>query len=409
MNFQQGLIKYLLVDLNSFFASCEQQDNPRLRHKPIAVVPMLTDSTSVIASSIEAKRKGVKTGTKVGDAKRLCPGIIFIEGQHKRYTEYHHKIVKAVDEICPVEKVLSIDEMVCELIGREMVEATAIEIAKKIKTHILQTVGECLTTSIGLGPNIMIAKMASDLVKPDGLVSVPGHKIGETFDHHPIEIISGIGPNMKRNLNGKGFYNVGQLRALTPQQLRAVWGGVVGLRLGEELAGRDVPRVATVTKGMSHEHVLPPQLRNSQGGVEILLKLATKLSARLREENLKCKSLHVHMKDQYGLDSLEKTISFNETDDTFFILQQVKKLTQNEAPERPVKVGVSVSGLVRANEQQLSLFADPKTQKLGHVMDIINKKYGANTLIPAEFLDVTDQAKVRIAFNHIPKISDEFD
>jgi DNA polymerase-4 len=409
MDVNQSLIKYLLVDLNSFFATCEQQDNPKLRNRPIAVVPMITDSTSVIASSIEAKRKGVKTGTKVGDAKRMCPGIIFIEGNHKRYTEYHHKIIKAVDEICPVEKVLSIDEVACELIGREMVEATAIEIAKKIKIHILQTVGHCLTTSIGLGPSITIAKMASDLVKPDGLVSVPAHKIGSTFDHLPIEIISGVGPNMKRNLNAKGFQTVGQLRALNPHQLKAVWGGVIGLRLGQELAGYDVPRADTVTKGMSHEHVLPPQLRHPQGGIEILLKLAAKLSARLREGNLKCKSLHVHIRDQYGLDGLDKTIYFSETDDTFFILQQVKKMTQTDCPERPIKVGVSVSGLSNANEEQLSLFADPKTQKLGYVMDIINKKYGPNTLVPAEFLNVTDHAKVRIAFNHIPKIEDEFE
>lgn len=409
MSQAQSLIKYLLVDLNSFFASCEQQDNPKWRNKPIAVVPMVTDSTSVIASSIEAKRKGVKTGTRVADAKKMCPGIIFVEGHHKKYTEYHHKIVKAVEEVCPVEKVLSIDEMVCELIGREMIENTAIEIAKKVKRHIVETVGECLTTSVGLGPNIMIAKMASDLVKPDGLVSVPVHKIGETFDHLPIEIISGVGHNMKRNLNLKGFHTVGQLRALTPQQLKAVWGGIVGLRLGEELAGRDVPRMQTMTKGMSHEHVLPPNLRNPKGATEILLKLAAKVSARLREGNQKCKSLHVYMKDQYGLDSLEESVSFTETNDTFFILQQVKKMTQKDCPERPVKVAVSVSGLTNANEEQLSLFTDPKTQRLGHVMDVVNKKYGANTLIPADFLNVTDQAKVRIAFNHIPKIEDEFD
>lgn len=409
MSQANSLIKYLLVDLNSFFATCEQQDNPKLRNRPIAVVPMVTDSTCVIASSIEAKRKGVKTGTRVSEARKMCPGIIFIEGHHKRYTEYHHKIVKAVEEVCPVEKVLSIDEMACELIGREMVESTAIEIAKKIKTHILQTVGDCLTTSIGLGPNILIAKMASDLVKPDGLVSVPAERIGKTFDHLPIEIISGIGHNMKRNLNAKGFHTVGQLRALSPQQLRTVWGGIVGLRLAEELAGRDVPRAETITKGMSHEHVLPPQLRHPQGATEILLKLATKLSARLREGNQKCKNLNIYMKDQYGLDSLEKSISFSETNDTFFILQQVKNLTRAGAPERPVKVAVSVSGLTNANEEQLSLFADPKTQKLGHIMDVINKKYGANTLIPAEFLDVTDQAKVRISFSHIPKLEDEFE
>ena len=101
-------IQWLLVDLNSFFASCEQQDRPELRHKPIAVVPMITDSTSVIAASYEAKLCGIKTGTKVFEAKKMCPGIQFISGGHKKYVEFNHRIIDAIDEICPVEKVLSI-------------------------------------------------------------------------------------------------------------------------------------------------------------------------------------------------------------------------------------------------------------------------------------------------------------
>lgn len=402
-------LKYLLVDLNSFFASCEQQDNPRLRNKPIAVVPMITDSTCVIAASIEAKRKGIKTGTKVSEARKMCPGIIFLEGHHRKYTEYHHRIVEAVHEICPIEKVLSIDEMVCELIGRETVEATAIEIAKKIKKNIQEKVGECLTSSIGIAPNILLAKMASDLIKPDGLVVVPMDKIGATFDHIDISAISGVGYNMKKNLNAKGYQTIGQLRALAPMQMKALWGGMLGLRLSEELSGKDIQRISSETKSLSHQHVLSPQFRNPKNAVEILLKLATKACARLRESDQKCKAVHIVIKDQIDFSKFENSISFQETDDTFFILDQIKLMVKNAPLNKPMKVGVAVTGLIHKNQQQLSLFDDPKSQKMGHVMDIINKKYGPNTLMPGGFLDVLDQAKVRIAFHNIPKLRDEFD
>ena len=125
-------IRYLLLDLNSFFASCEQQLNPCLRGKPVAVVPMRTNSTSVIAASIEAKRFGVKTGTNVGEAKKMCPGIILIEGHHRHYTAFHHQVCQAVEEVLPIKKVLSIDEMVCELIGSEREPAKALQIPTRI-------------------------------------------------------------------------------------------------------------------------------------------------------------------------------------------------------------------------------------------------------------------------------------
>ncbi|MFN3453783.1 MAG: DNA polymerase [Pseudobdellovibrio sp.] len=402
-------VNYLLVDINSFFASCEQQDNPHLRKRPVAIVPMLAENTSVLAASIEAKRKGIKTGTKVYEARKMCPGIVFIEGHHKKYTEYHHKIVAAVDEVCPVYKVLSIDEMACELIGRETIEENAIKIALRIKKNIEEKVGVCLTSSVGLSTNILLAKMASDLIKPDGLVSVPKEKIGITFDHLPVEIISGVGRNMKKKLNAKGFYTVGQLRALSPVQMRSLWGSIVGLRLAEELAGQNIKRVEQQSKSMSHEHVLPPNLRHAKGAKDILLKLSAKAAYRLREKNQKCRHLYIGVRDQLTHEKYEKTISFQETSDTFFILSQVEKLYAAMRVTKPIKVSIAVSGLTNSQEEQLSLFADQKTQKISHAMDIINKKFGANTLVTAGYLDVIDQAKVRVAFNHIPTLEDEFD
>ena len=111
-------LRSLLVDFNSYFASVEQQVEPRLRGRPVGVVPMMADTTVCIAASIEAKTFGVKTGTKVGEAKRLCPGIELVLARHEVYIDFHHRAVAAVDTVVPVRQVLSIDEMDCELTGR---------------------------------------------------------------------------------------------------------------------------------------------------------------------------------------------------------------------------------------------------------------------------------------------------
>ena len=165
-------LRSLLVDFNSYFASVEQQVEPRLRGKPLGVVPMLADTTVCIAASVEAKTFGVKTGTKVADARKLCPQIEFVVARHALYIDYHHRAVATVDSIVPVRAVLSIDEMDCELTGRWRDPARARDIAVNVKAALAKDIGECLRTSIGIGPNTFIAKTASDMVKPDGLVVI---------------------------------------------------------------------------------------------------------------------------------------------------------------------------------------------------------------------------------------------
>src|SRR5580658_4989428 len=143
-------VNWLFLDLNSYFASVEQEVRPELRNRPVAVVPSLVNTTCCIAASYEAKARGVKTGTMVKEAKELCPEIIFVEGRHELYTEYHDKIVEAVRTCIPVTAVRSIDEMVCQLIGRERSLLTAMDLGRRIKEAIRRQVGSTLRCSIGL-------------------------------------------------------------------------------------------------------------------------------------------------------------------------------------------------------------------------------------------------------------------
>jgi DNA polymerase-4 len=151
-------LNWLFVDLNSYFASVEQDARPELRGCPIAVVPMMADTTVCIAASYEAKAHGVRTGTTVGDAKRMCPGLVLVEARHELYVEYHHRIVEAVESCLPVTAVLSIDEMACRLMGRERPLLAAMDLGRQVKARIRERVGPMLRSSVGLATNRYLAK-----------------------------------------------------------------------------------------------------------------------------------------------------------------------------------------------------------------------------------------------------------
>src|ERR1700682_4651332 len=152
-------VNWLFLDLNAYFASVEQQVTPALRGKPVAVVPMKTDNTCCIAASYEAKAYGIKTGTRVGDAKKMCPTLTLVEAVPQLYVRYHHAIVDTVSSLIPIESVLSIDEMICKLTGTQQDVPNAVLLAKSIKKALLDRVGECLRCSIGLGPNRYLSKV----------------------------------------------------------------------------------------------------------------------------------------------------------------------------------------------------------------------------------------------------------
>ena len=165
-------LRSLFVDFNSYFASVEQHLRPELRGKPVAVVPVKAETTCCIAASHEARKFGIKTGTRVSDARHMCPGLQIVEARPALYVELHHKLIAAVESCIHVEEVWSIDEMPCELTGRLQKREKACELALKIKKTIAGDVGSELRCSVGIAPNSFLAKTASDMQKPDGLVVI---------------------------------------------------------------------------------------------------------------------------------------------------------------------------------------------------------------------------------------------
>src|ERR1700723_454282 len=318
---------WLFLDLNAFFASCEQQDNPELRGKPIIIVQILSDSAVAIAASYEAKAFGIKTGTRVGDAKRLCPGIIPVQAQHRRYTQYHERILEAVDSCVPVEKVMSIDELACRLTGRERQLPVARELAGKIKRTLRERVGECLRCSIGIAPSIFLGKVASDIQKPDGLVVITVNNLPDVLLPMKLQEIYGIGQRMELRLKRAGIMTVSDLWDAPSAKLRRVWGGVNGVLFHQLLHGADLqPPSSPFAHSLGHQHVLEPERRTIEGARDYAHHHLNKAAERLRHKDYYCRRLTVHLRWMGDLGSWSNQTSFRETRDTGFLLGRLEQL-----------------------------------------------------------------------------------
>ena len=420
---------FLHIDLNSFFASVEQQLHPEYRGRPLAVVPTMADTTCCIAASYEAKALGIKTGTQVGEAKRICPDIILIAGNHAEYAKYSHEIAKAVELACPVSHTPSIDEMVCELIGREQEPPRARKIALEIKQSIYKNVGEALRCSIGMAPNRYLAKIASDMQKPDGLIGLLPSQLPRAIAHLELRDLPGVGARTEVRLNAKGITTMEQLLALDRNGMHKLWDSVWGDRLYHWLRGADsgddgAPVSSGIQKTLGHSHVLGPEHRSHEGSWAVAHKLLHKAAMRLRMEKFYTNSLTVTIrfaltKEQTARIKSKRHTSgikhsgwamearFRECQDTLTLLEALRGVwaQRPQGPDfaKPFFVGVTLRNLIPEDEHQPELFADPNNRAdLSNTMDKLNLKYGHTTLHFAGMLPARESAPTRIAFTQIP-------
>jgi DNA polymerase IV len=423
---EQPRLKWLFLDLNSYFASVEQELRPELRGRPVAVVPLLADTTCCIAASYEAKTKGVRTGTQVGEAKRLCPEIILVEARHELYVDYHHRIVEAVETCLPVTCVLSIDEMACRLIGREQPLLAALELAREVKAAVRRKAGATLRCSIGLAPNRYLAKVASDMEKPDGLVALTPDLLESALCPMTIRELPGIGARMEARLNKQGIHTVAQLMALGREQMHAVWGGVGGEKLWYWLRGEDFgdPELEHA-KSIGHSHVLPPELRTPEGAYAVANKLLHKTAMRLRRGRLWASHMTVTIRFAVGKAAAASKHSSGihqepwtgstrliECQDNQTLLEGLQRVWKQSpggaSHQRPFFVGVALDRLVPDHLHTLNLFSgigeDLRRRQLAATMDRVNEKFGSNTLCFAGMLLAGAAAPTRIAFSSIPEI-----
>ena len=403
-------INSLLVDFNSYFASCEQQTRPELRGKPVGVVPMLADSTCLIAASYEAKAFGVKTLTNVGEAKKAIPDIQLVVARHELYIDFHHKAVAAVDEIAPVRRVLSIDEMVCDLPAGYKTVKRACELAGDIKKNLAEKVGEYLKVSIGLAPNTFLAKLASNMQKPDGLVVLEEHDVPEKILHLPLRALNGIGYNMEVRLNEHRIMTMADLYRQTSAQLRTVWGGVGGERFYAKLRGQEVEEIQNEMGSIGHSHVLAPELRNTADASAVLHRLTQKAAMRLRKAQHYAARMQVKVKF-INAPSWQCETRLLDTQDTLDLLHALESMWAGYKSKRnatPLQVGLTLLDLTPEDRQSQRLFvADDERKKLNATLDKLNTKYGKHAAYFGGAHRAIDHGKIAIAFNHIPDVNIE--
>jgi DNA polymerase-4 len=419
-------LNWLFVDMNSFFASVEQDARPELRGKPVGIVPMMAETTCCLAASYEAKACGVKTGTIVADAKRMCPDLVLVEARHELYVQYHHRIVEAVESCLPVTAVMSIDEMACRLMGRERPLLAAMALGRQVKARIREKVGPMIRSSVGLATNRYLAKVASDMEKPDGLVALPLDILPEALHQLTLRALPGIGARTEERLNEKGIHTMDELMALNCEQAGELWGSVWGERLWHWLQGEDFDMSETEhLKSMSHQHVLAPEMRNQEKAWAVAHKLLHKAAMRLRSEGLWAGGIGLAIGfavprgekmpvSRFGAPTRgwKSELRLSECQDNQTLIAALRRLWESRPAggefEHPYFIGVHLNGLVPDRLHTLNLFEGTEDEqsrtRLVAAMDALNNKYGLSTLAPATMLTAFKAAPTRIAFHTIPEM-----
>ena len=377
------------VDLNAFFASVEQRLHPELRGKPIAVAGGRGTERSVVAAcSYEAKAFGVANAMSMVEARRLCPDIIAVPGDTRVYTAISQDFFAFLSTFTPYVEIFSIDEAYMDLTHAGPLFGTPEEIARKIKTWLRGHHG--LTCSIGIAPNKLLAKLGSDMQKPDGLVRIRPDDIPELSERTPVEDLCGIGDRTRVKLaEGWGVKTVADLGRVPLHELVDRF-GVLGETLhrmgrGEDPSDVGVEGEAPLAKSMGHSYTLPRDTGDLREVSTVLFRLSETVARRMRKDEFRGRVVHLVLRSgRFETVSHSLTLP-SHTDDGSIIYQTAMKLIPKTyiQSNRVRMVGVSVSRFSHKQVQLSFLPQDEKREALVASMDRINDKFGEFTVARA--------------------------
>lgn len=362
------------VDMDSFFASVEQRDNPELRGKPVIVGGHRDSRRGVVATcSYEARKYGVHSAMPIVRAVQLCPQGIFLPSSHAKYAEVSQQIRQVLREFSPLVENVSIDEAFLDMTGCEHSYASLTEMGRYLKKRIWEAVS--LTASVGIGPNKLVAKLASDYNKPDGLVVVAPEEVEDWLAPMPVDKIWGIGQKTTQALAQMQIRTIADLRRCSREFLLRRF-GKQGLQLYQLARGIDTRKVTpeSPTKSVGKETTFEYDVANPRVLKAVLADLVAQVGFRLRRYNLwgKTVTLKLRFSDFTTLTRSQSVTEPLHDDDGIFNIAY--PLLQRNLNNRPLRLlGVYVSHLT--SSPQASLFADPRQEKLTNAIDAINRKY----------------------------------
>jgi DNA polymerase-4 len=366
-------------DMNSFFASVEQAANPNLKGKPIAVVGS-GGRTVITTSSYEARARGVKTGMAIWEGKRYCPELIIVVGDNKKYQHTSTEINRIFQDFTPEVEAFSIDESWLDVTHSLKMFVSAETIAYQIKARIKHLFD--ITCSIGIAPNKLLAKLASDMQKPDGLTVIQPEDVSRILEHMPISDLCGIGKKTAATLKLMGVQKCGELGRCDEARLTRKF-GIIGRRLKLMGQGIDESPVTPFgeedeVKSVGHSRTLE---RDVDDPVEIrrfLLQLSEMVGSRARRYSVAGKtiSLYVRYADFFSSWGKQTTLKrhTNQSDDIYRTAVGILETVELEQPVR--LLGVSLSNLQHEVEQLPLFVEDRKKLEATRAMDSVNQKYG---------------------------------
>lgn len=381
----------MYVDMNSYFASCEQQEVPELRGKPMGVVPFLSPNACVIAPSTEAKALGIKTGMRMPEVKQICPQFIAVSARPYIYRIAHVKIMNVLGKYCDDVIPRSIDEAVMNMTSYRLIYKDLVELAKQIKADIREDLGEFIKCSIGIAPNAFLAKLGTEIAKRDGILQITPENIDEHLKKMKLQDLPGIAGRNERRLMMIGINNPYEMRHTSPALLRKAFGGVVGNYWHTRLNFGEVDLYTGNFKTMSTMRSVSAEQRKSRQALEsLLISLCMKMEMRMVKQGVCCREASFYIKylDGTGWDvrlRFEQPVQ-DGIELRRYIMEQMEEYMaprriQNMFTDKTQSMGVAIMSFVRDNVMQYSLF-DNRLQKdiLRKTVYNIKDRFGSKAL-----------------------------
>jgi DNA polymerase IV len=409
-------IEKLYLDFDGFFASVMQQAIPKLRGRPVGVIPFETSaarSTVVIACSKEAKAAGCKNVMRVPDALALCPGLVLVTQRPDLFRRAHNALLNEINCETPIETVKSIDELACALDPGAI--AAPRDLAQRIKHRIARNIGDQITCSIGFAANRLLAKIACKIDKPNGITIWPPEAMPEPLLALPLETIPGVGARMERRLNRAGIVTMHDLWDSQPKQLRALWGNVNGERMWYAVHGYAIHAMPTSRGMFGHGRVLPPSWRTADHARDCSRLLLTKAARRMRRDGYYAGLLWLWLDIRNDAWFGQRELPSVQDDHACLRALDVlwrKARGEIAAKAEIIRVGVTLSGLTGANERQLDMFLNDDGERkrcelLTNTIDQLNRKFGKRVVTLGPWTPPPGgYAGGKIAYNRIPSAED---
>ena len=380
----------LYIDMDSFFASVEQQADASLRGRPVGITALVEDAGCLVAASYEAKAHGVRTGTRVHEAKRLCPDITLRPSRHRLYARVNREIAGVIDEIAELEFIRSIDEFQVRLDQATSDRDSALDLGRDLKSAIRDRVGSELSSSVGIGPSHLLAKIAGKLDKPDGLEFLGPENMPARLNHLALDDLPGISRGIRKRLGNAGVTDIAKLHALDPRHARAIWRSVEGERFVRMLQGEDIPLLPTKRSTYGNSKVLAPQYRNPTKAYAVGRWLVDKAAYRLRRDGW-CSgrfglSVRIFPEGRWSQDRICPL-----TQDTRFFLSVYGELWSTMMDmtnsRKIASVSINLGRLVKLDERTGDIInavapgERTRGEILCHAIDSLNYRFGRRSVI----------------------------